>query len=99
MKHPDRVGASAEDLNRRADALHYVKQNLNTRGAYFLAAFAAPPSLARISSSRRMRYSSPSSLISVPPYFPNNTRSPGLTSRGISSPFSRLPAPTAITSP
>src|SRR2546427_9616062 len=44
---------------------------------YFLAAFAAPLSFARISSSRRMRYSSSSILISVPLYLPNRTRSPG----------------------
>src|SRR5437899_3336675 len=35
-----------------------------------------------------MRNSSSSSLISVPLYLPNRTRSPGLTSRGINSPCS-----------
>src|SRR6267143_665804 len=64
-----------------------------------LDAFAAPLNFARITSSRRMRSSSSSILISVPLYLPKRTRSPGLTSKGISSPFSRLPAPTAITSP
>src|SRR5437879_11191777 len=68
---------------------------------YFLdpAALAAPLSLARISSSFKINSSSSSILISVPLYLPKRTRSPALTSRGTRSPFSRRPAPTALTSP
>src|SRR5215510_7767988 len=45
-------------------------------------------------------YSTPSSLISVPDHLPNSTRSPTLTSIGMSLPLSsRPPGPTAMTSP
>src|SRR6202040_3723816 len=79
----------------------YAPDLLRDREGYFLdeAAFAAPASLAKISSSRRIRYSSSSILISVPLYFPNRMRSPAFTSSGMRAPFSILPAPTAITSP
>ena len=54
----------------------------------------------RISSSRMMRYSSPSSLISWPEYLPKRIVSPALTSSGVSLPsFSVLPLPTAMTLP
>src|SRR5215207_8979221 len=47
-----------------------------------------------------IRRSSPSMRTSVPDHFPNRTRSPVLTSSGLSFPFSsRAPGPTAITSP
>ena len=69
--------------------------------SYFLppAALAAPPSFARISSSRRIRYSSSSTLMSLPLYLPNRMRSPGFHVER--NPFALfvLPAPTAITSP
>src|SRR4029079_11360671 len=56
--------------------------------------------MARTSSSRRIRYSWPSILMSVPAYFPKRTRSPAFTSRGTLLPLSRiLPLPTAMTSP
>src|SRR5271165_4417336 len=52
------------------------------------------------SSSRMMMYSVPSSLVSLPEYFPKRMRSPVLTSRATSFPSSsRLPWPTAMTSP
>ena len=45
-------------------------------------------------------YSTPSSLTSVPDHLPNSTRSPTLTSIGMSLPLSsRPPGPTAMTSP
>src|ERR1700751_2614936 len=54
----------------------------------------------RTSSSRMMRNSSPSILISVPEYLPNRTRSPDFTSRGKTLPSSLdLPLPTEMTSP
>src|SRR5262249_18897301 len=47
-----------------------------------------------------IRYSTPSILTSVPDHLPNSTRSPALTSIGISLPVSsRPPGPTATTSP
>ena len=47
-----------------------------------------------------MMYSMPSSLISLPEYLPNRMRSPTLTSSATIVPSSsRLPFPTAITSP
>src|SRR5207244_4378605 len=54
----------------------------------------------RMSSSRIIRCSWPSILISVPAYFENSTRSPGLMSRARTFPSSRIfPFPTAMTSP
>src|ERR1700688_2672228 len=47
-----------------------------------------------------IRYSTPSILTSVPDHLPNSTRSPALTSIGISLPASsRPPGPTATISP
>ena len=47
-----------------------------------------------------MRYSSPSNLISFPPYWPKITVSPTDTFTGVESPDSEtLPGPTATTSP
>src|SRR5215211_3748428 len=47
-----------------------------------------------------IRYSTPSSLTSVPDHLPNSTRSPTFTSMGMSLPdSSRPPGPTAMTSP
>src|ERR1051325_2260792 len=43
--------------------------------------------------------SSPSSSTCVPLYLPYTTRSPTFSSMGPPSPFSRLPGPTAMTSP
>src|SRR6185437_13472955 len=54
----------------------------------------------RTSSSRMIRNSSPSILISVPEYLPKSTRSPAFTSRGKTLPSSLdLPLPAAMTSP
>ena len=54
----------------------------------------------RMSSSRRMRCSSPSIFTSVPEYLPKRTRSPAFTSSLRTVPSSRtLPLPTAMTSP
>src|SRR5438445_342126 len=52
-----------------------------------------------MSSSRRIRCSSPSILISLPVYLPKSTRSPAFTSTAISLPSSRRPFPTATTLP
>ena len=52
----------------------------------------------KMSLSLKMRRSSPSSLISFPPYCPNTTVSPSLTFSGLISPESFfLPGPTEIT--
>src|SRR5215213_9537540 len=58
-------------------------------------------SLARTSDSRRTSRSSPSSLISVPPYLEYRTSSPSTTSSGTRLPVSSLilPSPTARTLP
>src|ERR1051325_1977607 len=68
----------------------------------FLPTAAAPARvmIPRISSSRIINSSSPLTFISEPPYLPNRTRSPALTSRGWRDPSSLyLPRPAAITSP
>src|SRR3954465_9383683 len=53
-----------------------------------------------MSDSFMIRRSSPSSTTSVPDHLPNSTRSPVLTSIGMSLPLSsRPPGPTSITSP
>src|SRR6266852_4056283 len=58
------------------------------------------PRMPRTSSSFMMRYSSPSSLTSLPEYLPKRTRSPALTSSGVFLPSSEtLPLPTAMTLP
>ena len=63
--------------------------------------FFVPPSMtASTSSSRMMRYSSPSSLTSWLVYLPKRIRSPALTSRGTRLPSSfTLPLPAAMTLP
>ncbi len=62
--------------------------------------FPFQPTMARRSRDERMRYSSPSTLISVPPNFEYTTTSPTLTSMGMRSPSSfSAPGPTASTSP
>src|SRR5215204_4639055 len=59
-----------------------------------------PWTLARTSDSRRTSSSSPSTLISVPPYFEYRTSSPSETSSGWRWPLSSsLPSPTASTLP
>src|SRR5262252_10613945 len=67
------------------------------------AAFLEPPdstSTSIKSLSFMIMYSTPSSLTSVPDHLPNSTRSPTLTSIGMSLPLSsRPPGPTAMTSP
>src|SRR5262249_27336036 len=66
------------------------------REVYFFFDFSIT---ARISSSRRMTYSSSPSLISEPEYLPIRMRSPALTSIGARLPSSlSLPGPTATTS-
>src|SRR5690606_10741233 len=53
-----------------------------------------------MSASFMLRRSAPSLLTSVPDHLPNSTRSPTLTSSGVSLPLSsRPPGPTASTSP
>src|ERR1039458_8154185 len=70
-----------------------VQDRTKCRSTYFLT-------MPRTSSSRMMRNSSPSSLISVPEYLPKRMVSPALTSSGNTLPSSfDLPLPTAITSP
>src|SRR5436305_4202581 len=55
---------------------------------------------ARMSSSDMIRYSSPSTVTSLPAYDVNSTRSPSLTWKGARLPLSRsLPSPTLSTLP
>src|SRR4029079_1761894 len=76
----------------------FLKQNfLGSHDLVSLLYFSMTP---RTSSSRRMRCSTPSTLISVPAYLPNRIRSPFFTSSATRVPSSRrLPEPTATTSP
>src|SRR5260370_11245372 len=81
-----------------------IKKNVFGHGVFLssdVAVFADYFSITpRTSSSRSMRCSSPSILISFPAYLLNSTRSPGLMSSGRTLPFSStLPLPTAITRP
>src|SRR5690606_10765485 len=60
----------------------------------------AQPTIPMMSLSFMISRSSPSSLTSVPDHLPNSTRSPALTSSGVTLPSSeRVPEPTATTSP
>src|SRR6478672_5668072 len=56
-------------------------------------------STARTSLSRRINSASPSTVTSVPLYFPYNTLSPTFTSIGTRLPSSKRPGPTATISP
>ena len=70
--------------------------NFNCFATLFLLYFTIP----RISSSLSIRYSWPSTVISVPEYFPNKILSLGFTSGGFVFPLSvSFPFPTATTSP
>src|SRR5207237_6578797 len=74
----------------RASALNSTNFPAIARSSY--------PSMTPMSSSRRIRGSSPSSLISVPAYLPNSTRSPAFTSSVRTLLSSVLQGPTALAS-
>src|SRR5262249_3634164 len=81
---------AAEDLRPRA----LLEKNVLGAHGYF---FSRMP---RTSSSRRIRCSTPSTVISLPAYLPKRIRSPAFTSRGRTFPSSStLPVPTATISP
>src|SRR5690606_22065276 len=94
--HLDGVG---EGVDTREDSLTRGRVIDNFFGSHGVSAqlFSMTP---RMSSSRRMRWSSPSIFTSVPEYLAKRTVSPFLTSRARTSPLSRsLPPPTAMTLP
>src|SRR5215468_3929913 len=81
------------DAGQDARPARLVEQNLFASHGYF-------SSTPRMSSSRRIRWSTPSILISLPEYLPNRMRSPFFTLSGRTLPLSSaLPLPTAMTSP
>src|SRR5262249_32317158 len=92
-RHLDGVGEGVDPTQDvRAGAL--IEQDL--LGCH-LGYFSTTP---RISSSRRMRCSTPLTVISLPAYLPNRIRSPALTASGRTLPSSStLPVPTATISP
>jgi len=87
-----RARISGGVLNSKAVSLPQPEFPAIARSSY-------PSMTPRMSSSRRIRCSSPSSLISLPVYLPKRTRSPFLTSGGTTLPSSRRPGPTAVTRP
>src|SRR4051812_37081035 len=97
-RHLDGVGdgvhALLEGLARVGVVLQFLVSHVSLFSSY-------DSSLARTSDSRRTRSSSPSTLISVPPYLEYRTSSPSATSRGMrfSPSSSHLPSPTATTLP
>src|SRR5207249_7939737 len=100
--HPHRICQAVDPAEDRLPGLVTVRDLLRHALAYFLkvCAWDDYASTARTSSSRRIRTSSPSILMSVPVYFPKRILLPTLTSSGSLVPFSRiLPFPTARTSP
>src|SRR5882724_1624691 len=87
--------ASAMMLTPLSRALRASSSNLSCFGMDQVPPYSR---MARMSSSRRMRYSLSSIFTSEPEYFPNRILSPAFTSRGIFLPFSpTLPLPTAMT--
>src|SRR5207248_1697141 len=94
-RHLDCISERVDALEDRLTGAHVEKNFLGhvCQSPYF----SITP---RMSSSRIMRCSCPSILISVPAYLENRTRSPALMSSARTLPSSRiLPFPTAITSP
>src|SRR5262249_3774352 len=90
-----RRGISGPKRRRPGDALPAPPASRRRDGrSYFLEILASTSRLVRMSRS------SPSTAISVPPYFEYTTRSPTATSTGMSSPecSERRPGPTASTS-
>src|SRR5690606_25888226 len=96
--HLHRVGERVDAGENEVPSRLFKNDFLGSHGSVLLldAHFSMTP---RMSSSRRMRCSSPSSLTSVPAYLPNRTRSPVLTLSSMRLPSSSLPGPTAMTSP
>src|SRR5205823_1222175 len=94
---------AAQDRLPRLLAVHnlFCHSVLSPYFFFFVSPALAPFSITpRTSSSRMMRYSWPSSLISWPEYLPKRIRSPAFTSSGTRLPSSfDLPAPAAITLP
>src|SRR6185436_8817599 len=93
----DGVDAGLEGLTRFDVVLqflvcHFLSSLAVSSGCYW--------TLAKTSDSRRTRRSSPSTTISVPPYFEYRTSSPSATSSGTRLPLSSsFPSPTARTFP
>src|ERR1035438_8939197 len=74
------LGRSKVLLLRNVFHREAVENRTKYRSTYFLT-------MPRTSSSRMIRNSSPSSLISVPEYLPKRTLSPAFTSRGKTLPY------------
>src|SRR5690606_17619335 len=92
-----RVGERVDAAQNQVTGAFLVCNFLGSHDSASSAHFSITP---RMSSSRRMRRSSPSIFTSVPAYLPNSTRSPALTSSFRTLPSSRIfPLPTASTSP
>src|SRR5207253_10349512 len=88
----DRVDPELQGLARIDVVLQFLMSHVSLSSCYW--------SLASTSDSRRTSSSSPSTLISVPPYLEYRTSSPSATSSGIRLPSSSsLPSPTARTLP
>src|ERR1019366_9340424 len=96
-----------EDVDAAQHAVAGIDGKFDFLGSHFDLLRLVPNSMDRtqvitpmMSDSFMIRRSSPSSLTSVPDHLPNSTRSPILTSSGISLPASsRPPGPTPMISP
>src|SRR5579862_3791752 len=106
----DRVGEDIDTALERAACVlvelqllvSHLSSNLRCSFAYAVAPAGSrvPWTFARTSDSRRIRYSSVPTLISVPPYLEKTISSPSSTSIGTNFPLSsREPGPTARTRP
>src|ERR1700738_3761221 len=97
LEEGDELGLEPHPARRR------LRRLLRTRERAYAAFFLAAGTSVRtpmMSLSFMIKRSSPSSTTSVPDHLPNSTRSPTLTSIGISLPLSsRPPGPTAVISP
>src|SRR5581483_11198897 len=101
----DRVGEDVDTALERAACVLVelqllVSHSLLSSYAFEPASSRVPVTFARTSDSRRIRYSSMPTLISVPPYSEKTISSPSSRPIGTNFPLSsRLPGPTARTRP
>src|SRR5581483_126071 len=96
-----RTQSYGDRIGKQIDTAQDPAPRFLAKTNFFSSHCPSPPysTTPRMSSSRMIRCSSPSSLISVPEYFPKRILSPDFTPRGISFPSSYLPGPTATTLP
>ncbi len=93
MLTPRKIAARASSLNRSCLGMVTLPSACTSVGSAPPSGECHAPTMPRTSSSFMMRYSSLSSVTSLPEYLPNRIRSPAFTARGIFFPSSvTLPA-------